>query len=206
MKKPPEKTQVVRLVPLLARGIAPTAAMVSGLLAPPIFGAQGDLDPAFADVGRLGPIIDFRGPAWSAEQLDNDRTLLAGGDLVCDYYCYYYHTYDAANFLSEISATGSSDSTFTAAALAHTAVFDVALEPDGGIVGVGEFVASRKQQLAVFRLTSDGALDPTFGAAGVFRLPGVSTTNSKGTSVALEPDGRIVVARSRCAPSRAHRI
>ena len=43
-------------------------------------GASGDLDPEFADVGRLGPIPEFKGPAWSLEALDDESLLMGGGD------------------------------------------------------------------------------------------------------------------------------
>jgi hypothetical protein len=47
---------LAKMIPLLARGIAPTAALASGLMSPLALGASGDLDPTFADMGRLGPL------------------------------------------------------------------------------------------------------------------------------------------------------
>src|SRR6185312_16036461 len=62
MKKPhsleslPRKP-LARLIPLLARAaVLSAAAIASALFAPPSLAAPGDLDPAFAEVGRLGPL------------------------------------------------------------------------------------------------------------------------------------------------------
>ena len=52
-----------------------------------IFGATGDLDPGYGDMGRLGPIRN--GPAWSIEPVEGGSTLLGGGDSFVPYYYYY---------------------------------------------------------------------------------------------------------------------
>ncbi len=198
MKKP-----LAELIPLLARGMAPTAAVASTLLAPMALGASGDLDPDFAAVGRLGPILHLDGPSWSLEALNSDEITFAGGDFddVCnDWYCYYEQYYEATNFVSRASAAGSIDLTFDAERLARSQVMDIALQPDGKVVAVGRRVGSRlpSSQLIVFRLEREGPLDPTFGTGGIVEL---STDDHglhhEGTSVVLDPDGRIVVAGIR---------
>ena len=75
-----------------AREAAPaaTAALASGLLCPLALGAPGDLDPSFGDVGRTGLMVDFAGPAWSVEPVDDGQVIFAGGDdntCYSDYYC-----------------------------------------------------------------------------------------------------------------------
>ena len=194
------KRPLAKIIPLLMRGMAPGAAVASGLLSPLALGASGDLDPAFADVGRLGPITNLDGPAWSVQSLDGDEILFAGGNLevTCVDYCYYNEAYlDATNFLGLLTDTGSPDLNFAAAELAHTQVFDVALQPDGKVVAVGHTIIENRPTLTVFRLTREGALDSTFGDGGIFRLPASQGTEHKGTSVVLDPDGRIVVAGPR---------
>lgn len=199
------KTPIAKMIPLLARGVAPTAAVVSGLLSPLALGATGDLDPAFADVGRIGPLSDFAGPAWSilAAQ-DDDEIIFAGGDseVGCDsddFYCYYYNYYesDASNFLGRLSDTGSIDLSFAAARLENTEVFDVALQPDGKVVAVGRTVQDDRSTLTVFRLEREGSLDPTFGESGIIHFTTGQAMELKGSSVALDPDGGIVVAGSK---------
>ena len=71
---------LAELIPVLAKGIGSTTAVATGLLAPMALGASGDLDPEFADGGRLGPIPELNGAAWSVEALDGDGVLIGGGD------------------------------------------------------------------------------------------------------------------------------
>ena len=185
---------LTRIISLLVRGVAPTAAVASGLLPAPVLSAPGDLDSTFGDFGRVGPIMDFSGPAWSAALLGNDTTLIAGGNFGChDFYCYYSLPV-ASNFLSELSASGLSEPGFVPAPVSNTQVFDVALLPGGGIVAVGRSRVANFSRLTVFQLTAAGALDTGFGSAGIFQLPAATMEDYKATSVVLDPDGRIVVA------------
>ena len=67
------------------------------------------------------------------------------------------------------------------------------LQPDGKIVVGGYTQADEK--VAVARLNSNGSPDSTFGAAGKATVDfGVATF---GNAVALQPNGRIVVAGQR---------
>jgi uncharacterized delta-60 repeat protein len=189
---------LAKMIPLLARGIAPTAALASGLMSPLALGASGDLDPTFADMGRLGPLPNFAGAAGVLEPLtDNDGILFGGGNFEADcvggYYCDY--EFDAHGFLGRSSGTGSIDTAFSGAGLQDTEVLDVALLPDGKVIAVGRTVLGvSRYVLSVFRLQRDGSLDPSFGQAGITQLPTTDSTRHSGSSVAVDPDGRIVVA------------
>lgn len=69
--------------------------------------------------------------------------------------------------------------------------WDAALQPDGKIVFVGHAEAdSTSWNLAVARLDADGILDTSFGANGVT----ITSFESAEASVAIQPDGKIVVA------------
>ena len=48
------KTPMIRLIPLLVRGVAPAAAVTIGLMPTTTVSAPGDLDPTFGDFGRVG--------------------------------------------------------------------------------------------------------------------------------------------------------
>ena len=176
-----------RLLPLLATGITPSA-----------YGTPGDLDPAFGDVGRLGPILD--GPAWSIEQQDDGSILLGGGDSYFYYYYYYWTWQVTTDFVGLVSDTGVVGPTFVATEIGSVQVFGVTRQPDGGIVAAGRRVVSdtSNTRLVVFRLLADGSLDIAFGDGGWYEAPAQTFgTNHAATSVVLEPDGRIVVAGSR---------
>jgi uncharacterized delta-60 repeat protein len=182
------------MIPLLARGLAPSAAVASGLVTPVAMGATGDLDPSFGDVGRLAE-FGLLGGAWSLEPLEDDGALFAGGYACYGWYC--YDDTDASNFVSRVSATGSIDPSYAAAQLENVQIFDVALQPaDGKAVAVGRTVINNDREvsaLTIVRLERDGALDLTFGEQGIVRSP---TTGFRNTAqaVALDPDGGIVVA------------
>lgn len=69
---------------------------------------------------------------------------------------------------------------------------DVAVQADGKIVAAGEaFVAN--QDFAVVRYNADGTPDITFGNSGVAIIP-IGTGNDTARSVAIDSQGRIVVA------------
>lgn len=199
------KRPLSELIPLLAKGIAPSAAVASGLLAPLALGASGDLDPGFADVGRLGPIADLDGPAWSLEALDDGGVLFAGGDVdrSCNpysWYCYYDLEYEATNFVSQLTAEGSLDPVFNAARPADIEVRDAARQSDGKMIAVGRKVGRRyfgDNKFVAYRLERDGSMDTTFGVEGIFELSvDVHGIRNSANSVVLDPDGRIVVSGS----------
>ena len=198
------KKPLIELISQLAKAVAPTTAAVTGLLLPPMaLSGPGDLDPAFADAGRLGPILDFDGPAWSLA-LDDNGILLAGGDFdwICeDHYCDWLPIgFEATNFVSRLTDGGSIDLSFDAANLEDVQVLDVAMQPDGKVVAVGQRVSSTslEQHLLVFRLEREGPLDGTFGVDGIVELSAAEFGDENvGISLVLEPDGRIVVAGIR---------
>ena len=185
----------IRLVaaPQCDIGLLPVA-IASGLLCPAAFGAPGDLDPAFANIGRAHPLPELAGSAWALEALEEDGLLAAGGD----YYCsYYYSECDISSFAQVLSGTGARDPAFAAAQLEDTDVFDVALQADGKAVGVGFTREADRARLTVFRLQPDGSLDVNFGTGGVVYLDDPGGSSQVGRSLVIEPDGRITVAGTR---------
>jgi uncharacterized delta-60 repeat protein len=69
----------------------------------------------------------------------------------------------------------------------------VVLQPNGKAVVVGHVQIGDGLDFAVRRYDADGAVDLTFGTLGLVATP-VGPTTDIGRDVALEPDGRIVVA------------
>jgi uncharacterized delta-60 repeat protein len=189
MKKPQHPPTAI--IPRIVKGIIPTTAIASGILSPPSWGAPGDLDPAFGDMGRAS--FPLQGPAFHVQELTADESLIAGGELCdfrTDYYC-YYQTY-ADGFIGQVSPTGSLDLQAAAAVLGETEVFDFALQPDGKVIAVGRKFSANKSILTVFRLVPGGSLDPNFADKGVMHY----AMDTTGQSVVLDPSGAIVVAGS----------
>lgn len=77
----------------------------------------------------------------------------------------------------------------------------VAVQPDGKIVVVGSSNAAGTSDMALIRLTTAGALDTSYGlGTGGSRInfgglvPGAVASFDAASSVALQPDGKIVIA------------
>jgi uncharacterized delta-60 repeat protein len=201
------KKLLAELIPQIARGATPATAIATSLISSFAQAASGDLDPAFADVGRLSQVPGFDGAAWSVETLEDSAALVGGGDFDAQlsWYCYYYF-YDcdieASNFASRLAADGSIDSAFQAASVPDVEVYDIARQQDGKVVATGRKVTGefryQTSTLLVFRLASDGSLDTAFATDGLFEL---STTDfgpvHQAQGLALDPNGRIVVAGLR---------
>lgn len=68
----------------------------------------------------------------------------------------------------------------------------VAVQPDGKVVLAG--ADQTANSILVVRLLESGALDPSFGAGGVVNTPFPAGSFGAARAVALQPDGKIVVA------------
>ncbi len=94
-----------------------------------------------------------------------------------------------------ITADGSLDSPYGGVGTGHIGfdqrlVLGLAAQPGGKLLMVGSDIAA--QQAKIWRLTNAGIPDSRFGTAGVTTLSTHSVDEA--TSVAVQPDGRIVVA------------
>ncbi|WP_224368117.1 hypothetical protein [Hyalangium versicolor] len=69
----------------------------------------------------------------------------------------------------------------------------IAVQPDGKILLVGRTAASQGTTFAVVRYSRDGSLDTGFGTGGKVTTA-VGTPNSQAFAVALQTDGKILVA------------
>src|SRR5215510_14355249 len=106
----PQKSEVTSKI---VKGVVPTTAIASGLLSQPSFGAPGDLDPTFADMGRAS--FRLKGAAFHGQELIFGH---------CGYYQYFCPRVDG--FMGQVSPTGSLGFEFAAALLAGTEVLDFA--------------------------------------------------------------------------------
>jgi uncharacterized delta-60 repeat protein len=112
-----------------------------------------------------------------------------------------------SSLISRVSAdAGDLDTTFGAPngfVLLPDSVFaDMVIQPaDGKIVAVGSALDNGgfSTNLILARFNTDGTLDTTFGAGGVVLGP----ASSRGTAVAVQPDGKIVAAGATIAPGES---
>jgi uncharacterized delta-60 repeat protein len=153
---------------------------------------NGSLDLTF-DGGGLRRIVTSAREAANALALQPDgKILVAGNSLV------------GANFdavVYRLGPDGADDWTFNGNG--RVAIDSgggeganaVAATPDGRIVVAGVTAdATGKSDAAIYRLTSTGALDPTFNGTGTVAIDGGGFEVAH--ALALQPDGRIVVAGS----------
>jgi uncharacterized delta-60 repeat protein len=104
--------------------------------------------------------------------------------------------------VARYNGDGTADDNFSSGGMATTPLGfagaeanAVALQPDGMILVVGTAYShgSANDTLFVARFTSSGVLDSSFGTAGVTTTQ-VGTGASGAAALALQPDGRIIVA------------
>jgi len=103
--------------------------------------------------------------------------------------------------LLRYTSSGALDGNFGSGGIVTTAIgtntfnqaYSLALQSDGKIVVAG-VTAGSDDDFAVLRYTASGALDTSFGSGGIVTTPIASGSTDIGISVALQNDGKIVVA------------
>lgn len=84
------------------------------------------------------------------------------------------------------------------------ALKDVAEGADGSIVAVGYYNGPSAVALTAVRLRPDGSLDPSFGQGGKVEIP-FAAMDARGTDVAIQIDGKIVIAGFTMPPGSNQR-
>jgi uncharacterized delta-60 repeat protein len=105
--------------------------------------------------------------------------------------------------VARFTANGAKDTTFgtngeiTTALRSYSNGRDIVLQKDGKLLVCGSASDTQPSTMdvALLRYLPDGSLDPTFGTGGSTILP-VGTGEDYAARLALQPDGRIVVAGS----------
>ena len=173
--------------------VALAATLTLSLTAAPAGAAGGDLDPAFAAVGRV--ITDFGGTYdWAyATAVQPDGRIVAAGVTNAR------GTYDFA--VARYTAAGKPDPTFGDHGLVTTDfggsydwAYALALQPDGRIVVGGVSDHSGSRDFALARYHTDGSHDRSVGQDGRVVLPVRPVTTDIIHGLALQPDGKIVAA------------
>jgi len=185
----PEGGSVTSLVtdPVLATALSASAA-------------SGNLDPSFGNGGRVFTTIprpagfEFFYPNVEGVIVQTDGKILVCGRFWEDGISYWYGT-----FIVRYLPDGTLDPSFGTNGMvavigqgypygAHAIGADMALQPDGKIVLIGTVAVA--QGILVQRYTSSGQLDTAFGNNGITTVSGRAFP--AGTSVAIQPDGKIV--------------
>jgi uncharacterized delta-60 repeat protein len=170
----------------------------------------GLLDPGFGDDGRVTMAFDPPG-GWSEDSanavaVQPDGKIVVAGTKGCR----LDHLAPECSFaVARYDTDGMLDPSFSGDGVVLThfssgaAASDLALQPDGKIVVVGSAAASGDTWgFAAARYHVDGTLDTTFGGDGRVKTFTASDVNAR--SVALQPDGRIVLAGTGIARYEAN--
>lgn len=176
------------------------AILVAGLLSPNTMAhaAMGDLDPTFG----VGGIVNTRyltGPdnAQALATQSDGKIIVVGHATVAD-----------SNLDSSISRLNTDGTLDTSFGINGTLIFSapksyggdrakaVAIQSDDKIVVVGTTaILDNSDEIWVTRFNSNGALDNTFGTAGMIVTHVASGyLNDLGAAIAIQSDGKLVVA------------
>jgi uncharacterized delta-60 repeat protein len=154
--------------------------------------SNGSLDTTFNATGRVTTTIGAGSDYAQSILLQPDGKLVVGGashnGANDDFALVRYHT------------DGSLDTTFngtgkvtTAIGAAGDIIYAMALRADGKIIAAGSSHNGANEDFALAQYNTDGSIDTTFGTAGKVTTP-VGTGNDFSYSIALQSDGKIIVA------------
>jgi uncharacterized delta-60 repeat protein len=176
-----------------------TLQTLNGDIAAVQFLPDGLLDPSFGSGGRV-LVPSFDGGATGEPSRLAAAVLQPDGDLVIAGTVSSLSLSDPSEFgVVRLLPNGSPDPSFGTAgrtalvvnpsgqSIPNDYVYGAAVGPDGRVVLVG----TAGTKFGVVRLNADGTLDSSFGIAGV-----TSLTTLTAATVAVQPDGGIVVAGS----------
>ncbi len=160
-----------------------------------VLAVPGVLDTTFGTGGAVtynGPI---NGDDWAIKlTLQKDKKMVAVGT------CFNGENLDI--LVLRYNQDGTLDSTFgTGGAATYNSPANrddegqgVALQRDGKIVVAAHSFNGAKWNVLVLRYNKNGTLDSTFGTGGVVTYDTAGNLSYEGHSVAIQPDGKIVVA------------
>ncbi|MGH2674811.1 MAG: PxKF domain-containing protein [Actinomycetota bacterium] len=177
---------------IAARRLLALAVGLAALAIPAVAQAAGDLDPSFDGDGKV--TTDFLGSidASEAMAIQPDGKIVAAGRAFNG----SHYDFALARYLSD----GSLDATFdgdgkvtTDVGPFHDLATAVAIQADGKIVAVGQ-VGGASFNFGLTRYMSDGNLDTTFDGDGKVVTDFVSNSEDTAFAVAIQADGKIVVA------------
>jgi uncharacterized delta-60 repeat protein len=153
------------------------------------FNPDGYLDDTLGGVARfafdVGSNLDF---AHDAKLQSDGKIIIAGSS---------WNGYKSVFTLVRFLSNGSLDTTFGTNGIVTTlwdvngndSINAVAIQADDKIVAVGTV----NNKIAIVRYNADGSLDSSFGGSGINEAT-IYTEINAGTSVVIQPDGKIVVA------------
>ena len=164
------------------------------------YNADGTLDASFGTGGKVTTALGFA----DAGVLDPEGRIVAAGSMLVS-----RPDFDFA--VARYAANGALDPSFGSGGKVMTSFGSttdlaeaVALQADGKIVAAGTSGVSelRNNAFALVRYSPDGTLDQGFGSGGKVTTKFSSPGYDAASALAIQPDGKIVVAGSNFVASR----
>ncbi len=154
--------------------------------------ANGTLDTSFNSTGKvISPIGSSNDQAFAIALQPDGKIVVAG-------LCSNGSDWDFC--LARYQANGTLDTSFNSTGKVISPIgsgFDygraIALQPDGKIVVAGYCDKSSDTDFCLARYHTNGTLDAGFGSGGKVFSP-IGTSDDLGNAIALQPDGKIIVA------------
>lgn len=150
------------------------------------FSQIGALDPSFGTGGRVTTLIDSS-CSIAAMMIQADGKIVVTGN---------YSASGRAFLLVRYNTDGSIDNTFGTNGIVRSSVGTschsnaIAIQQDGHILVSGYADTS----VMLVRYNANGSFDNTFGSGGIVLSSGSALTNDQGNAVAIQNDGKILVA------------
>jgi uncharacterized delta-60 repeat protein len=158
------------------------------------YNADGSLDNTFDSDGKVTTAIGNGNDEGNSVAIQSDGKIVVAG--------YSYNGSDNDFALVRYNADGSLDNTFDSDGKVTTAIgsgmdigLSVAIQSNGKIVVAGYSYNGSDNDFALVRYNADGSLDSTFDSDGK-ATTAIGSGNDNGYSVAIQGDGKIVVAGS----------
>ncbi|MBK9985280.1 MAG: T9SS type A sorting domain-containing protein [Saprospiraceae bacterium] len=168
-------------------------------LAYPICAQHGNLDSTFNINGRVTTNFPNFGASVSAGGLQSDGKIIAAGTVAFGNNAYFG--------VARYNTNGTLDTTFGLEGKAIIQIGsqrdymrDLSIQPDDKILIVGITLKDTNSHIALLRLLPNGVLDSAFGINGVTILA-LEGRDNNGTSIALQSDGKIVLAGFTYSPN-----
>ncbi|MCC7067988.1 MAG: hypothetical protein IT523_05995, partial [Burkholderiales bacterium] len=156
--------------------------------------ANGSLDTSFNLTGKVISPIGSSGESAQAIALQPDGKIVVAGR------CYNGNNVDFC--LARYHPNGALDTSFDSDGKVITPIGSssnsagaIALQPDGKIVVAGRCDNGGNDDFCLARYQANGTLDTSFGSAGNGKvITSIGSGNDQANALALQPDGKIVVA------------
>ncbi|MBI3786011.1 MAG: hypothetical protein HY270_21685 [Deltaproteobacteria bacterium] len=157
------------------------------------YNPDGSLDGGFGTGGKVRTAIGSNNSAAYAVAVQSDGKILVAGYVSASPTSIAVLRYNSDGSLD--AGFGSGGQVITPVGPGNSSAYTLALQSDQKIVVACSASNGSNLDVAVLRYNTDGSLDGGFGTGGVATTP-IGTGDDQANAVALQGDGKIVVAAS----------